>query len=74
MPGTAFLGSSGQTGSGPQVGVAQTFQAEVPTKIISTGWASSWRAPVLLTVPKEAEAAGETAGMKEALISTFLQG
>lgn len=59
----------------PYVGVAHTSQAEVPTRIISVGGGHSGsQSPVLLIVPKEAGPVGETAGVKEALISTFLQG
>lgn len=48
---------------------------QVPARIGSRLWAViPVTHPVLLTVPKEAGVAEEHAGVKEALISTFLQG
>lgn len=57
----------------PGKGGPDSMPGRVPTGISSAGGVSSWWLPVLFTVPREV-AAGEPTGVKEALISTFLQG
>lgn len=57
----------------PLIGVAQMYQAEFSPE---SGQQAGFHlvVTILLTVPKEMETAGVQAGVKESLISTFLQG